>query len=327
VVLRNNANLSTGGTATDVTDHVHPEVASRAVAGGADGRPRHLRRGRGLRGRAPVRWRSTGGGIVEVNAAPGLRMHLSPSYGKPRAVGEAIVDPMFPPGDDGRIPVVAVTGTNGKTTTVRLIAHLLADTGPARRHDQHRRRATSMASRSTAATAAGPKSARNVLMHPDVDAAVFETARGGILREGLGFDRCDGGSGDQHRGRRPPRTQLHRHGRGPVGGQARHRAERGSRWHGRAQRRGPPGGAHGGGESGTRHAVRPRPPGLAALAAHRARGERARPTVVDGAVVCIEREVVASFALGRHPARRWAAPSATRSTPKPQNPYNRIDEF
>ena len=188
VVLRNNANLSTGGTATDVTDEVHAEVAARAVAAarmvglhvcGVDvvcetvGRPLEKQ----------------SGGVVEVNAAPGLRMHLSPSYGKGRNVGEAIVADLYAPGDDGRIPVVAVTGTNGKTTVTRLIAHLLAQSGltvgmtntdgvyvDGRTLDR--------------GDCSGPKSARSVLMHPDVEAAVFETARGGLLREGLAFDRC-----------------------------------------------------------------------------------------------------------------------------------------
>jgi cyanophycin synthetase len=129
------------------------------------------------------------GGVVEVNAAPGLRMHLTPSYGKGRNVGEAIVADLYAPGDDGRIPIVAVTGTNGKTTVTRLIAHLLAASGlnvgmtntdgvyvDGRTLDR--------------GDCSGPKSARSVLMHPDVEAAVFETARGGLLREGLAFDRC-----------------------------------------------------------------------------------------------------------------------------------------
>jgi cyanophycin synthetase len=130
-----------------------------------------------------------GGGIVEVNAAPGLRMHLHPSYGKGRPVGEAIISTMFGKDDDGRIPVVAVTGTNGKTTTVKLMSHLfeanglrVGHTGTDGVYISGRRIDTGDCS--------GPKSARNVLMHPDVDAAVLETARGGILREGLGFDRC-----------------------------------------------------------------------------------------------------------------------------------------
>jgi cyanophycin synthetase len=130
-----------------------------------------------------------GGSIVEVNAAPGLRMHLTPSYGRGRAVGEAIVNTVYAPGEDGRIPVVAVTGTNGKTTTVRLIAHLVAATG--KRVGMTNSDGVYVGDdRIDTGDCSGPKSARNVLGHPDVDAAVLETARGGILREGLGFDRC-----------------------------------------------------------------------------------------------------------------------------------------
>jgi cyanophycin synthetase len=189
VNLRNNANLSTGGSATDVTDDVHPEVAARAIAAA------HMV-GLDICGVDLVcdsilkSIEEQGGGIVEVNAAPGLRMHLAPSFGKGRAVGEAIISSMFKGDENGRIPIVAVTGTNGKTTTVRLISHLLTtnnmcvgmtntdgvyvdgqciDTGDC----------------------SGPKSAKSVLLHPDVDAAVLETARGGVLREGLAFDRCD----------------------------------------------------------------------------------------------------------------------------------------
>jgi len=131
-----------------------------------------------------------GGGIVEVNAAPGLRMHLKPSYGKGRPVGEDIINMMFPHGEDGRIPVVAVTGTNGKTTTVRLISHLLNQTGL--RVGMTGTDGVYINGRMIdTGDCSGPKSARNVLMHPDVDAAVLETARGGLLREGLGFDRCE----------------------------------------------------------------------------------------------------------------------------------------
>jgi cyanophycin synthetase len=130
-----------------------------------------------------------GGAILEVNAAPGLRMHLSPSYGKGRQVGEAIIDMMFPSGEDGRIPVVAVTGTNGKTTTVRMTAHLLESTG-LRVGMTTTDGVYVSGDRIDTGDCSGPRSARNVLAHPDVDAAVFETARGGILREGLGFDRC-----------------------------------------------------------------------------------------------------------------------------------------
>ncbi|MDB5939225.1 MAG: cyanophycin synthetase, partial [Polaromonas sp.] len=189
VILRNNANLSTGGTATDVTDEVHPEVAARAVAAaqmigldicGVDVVCESMLR--------PLEAQQ--GGVVEVNAAPGLRMHLSPSYGKGRAVGAAMIDELFPPGENGRIPVIAVTGTNGKTTTTRLIAHLLAAHGL--RTGMTNTDGVYINGRQTdSGDCSGPKSARNVLMHPDVDAAVFEVARGGVLREGLGFDRCE----------------------------------------------------------------------------------------------------------------------------------------
>ncbi|MBK8744527.1 cyanophycin synthetase [Propionivibrio sp.] len=189
VVLRDNANLSTGGTATDVTDDVHPEFAARAVAAaqtiGLDIAGVDIVCNSVLR---PLE--EQGGGIVELNAAPGLRMHLQPSYGKGRAVGEAIIANMFADGDDARVPVVAVAGTNGKTTTVRLIASVFSSLGLC----------VGMTStdgvyidgrRIDTGDCSGPKSAKNVLLHPDVDAAVFETARGGVLREGLGFDYCD----------------------------------------------------------------------------------------------------------------------------------------
>ena len=189
VILRNNANLSTGGTATDVTDDVHPDFAARAVAAaqmvGLDIAGVDIVCNNVLR---PLE--EQGGGIVELNAAPGLRMHLQPSYGKGRAVGEAIIANMFATGDDARIPLVAVAGTNGKTTTVRLIASILGSNGlrvgmttTDGVYVNNRRIDTGDCS--------GPKSAKNVLFHPDVDAAVLETARGGVLREGLGFDRCD----------------------------------------------------------------------------------------------------------------------------------------
>ena len=189
VLIRRNANLSTGGTATDVTDRVHPQVGARAVEAalvvgldiaGIDvvacdiGRPLE----------------EQGGVVVEVNAGPGLRMHIEPSAGKSRPVGEAILSMLFAPGESGRIPVVAVTGTNGKTTVTRAIAHILRSIG---RHVgmtctegiyiDRRRIETGDCS--------GPQSARTVLMNPMVEAAVLEIARGGVLREGLGFDQCD----------------------------------------------------------------------------------------------------------------------------------------
>ena len=188
IILRNNANLSTGGTATDVTDDVHPELAARAVAAaqmvgldicGVDIVCNSVHK--------PLEEQE--GGIVEVNAAPGLRMHLSPSYGKGRAVGDAIIATMFGDGDDARIPVVAVAGTNGKTTTVRLITHLLAQNG-LRVGMTNTDGVYIDKQRIDTGDCSGPRSARNVLFHPDVDAAVLETARGGVLREGLGFDRC-----------------------------------------------------------------------------------------------------------------------------------------
>jgi cyanophycin synthetase len=188
VILRNNANLSTGGTATDVTDDVHPEVALRAIAAaqmvgldicGVDVVCESVLR--------PLE--EQGGGVVEVNAAPGLRMHLSPSFGKGRDVGEAVMATMFPDGGDGRIPVIAVTGTNGKTTTVRLTSHLLRANGL--RVGMTNTDGVYVNGRQTdSGDCSGPRSGRNVLAHPDVDAAVLETARGGMLREGLAFDRC-----------------------------------------------------------------------------------------------------------------------------------------
>ena len=189
VILRNNANLSTGGSATDVTDDVHPEVAARAIAAaqmvGLDICGVDVVCDSVLK---PLEEQS--GGIVECNAAPGLRMHLSPSFGKGRNVGKAIVNLVYPEGTNGRIPVVSVAGTNGKTTTVRLTAHILGVSG--KRVGMTNSDGVYVEGRCIdTGDCSGPRSARNILMHPDVDAAVFETARGGILREGLAFDRCD----------------------------------------------------------------------------------------------------------------------------------------
>ncbi len=189
VLIRRNANLSSGGTATDVTELVHPEVARRAVdaarmvgldIAGIDVIAKDISR--------PLR--EQGGAVIEINAGPGLRMHLSPSKGTPRPVGRAIVDMMFPETHTGRIPIVAVTGVNGKTTTTRLLAHIVASTG----------KKVGMActdgvyfagERIDEGDCSGPQSARSILMNPQVEVAVLETARGGILREGLGFDKCD----------------------------------------------------------------------------------------------------------------------------------------
>ncbi len=188
VVLRNNANLSTGGTATDVTDDVHPDIVANAVAAaqmiGLDVCGVDVVCDSMLQ---PLREQ---GGIVEVNAAPGLRMHLQPSFGKGRAVGEAIVGMMYASGDNGRIPLVTVAGTNGKTTTVRLTAHILGCKG-LRVGMTNSDGVYIDNKRIDTGDCSGPKSARNVLLHPDVDAAVLETARGGVLREGLAFDMCD----------------------------------------------------------------------------------------------------------------------------------------
>ena len=189
VILRNNANLSTGGTATDVTDDVHPDLAAAAVAAAQTV-------GLDIAGIDVVcdtilkPLEDQGGGIVEVNAAPGLRMHLDPSFGKGRDVGKAIVDMMYKDGSNGRIPVVAIAGTNGKTTTSRLIGRIFEANG--QRVGMTSTDGVYIQGRQIDdGDCSGPRSARNVLMHPDVDAAVFETARGGVLREGLGFDMCD----------------------------------------------------------------------------------------------------------------------------------------
>jgi len=189
VHLKTTANLSTGGTSIDVTDRVHPaniEMAERiAMLVGLD-----------IAGidvvapdiETPVA--ENGGGIVEVNAAPGFRMHLAPTEGKPRPVGEAVVDMLFPPGCESRIPIITITGTNGKTTTARLCAHI-----------------AKMAGKSVGLTTSdgiyirnqlvqkgdttGPNSAQVVLRDPSVNFAVLETARGGILRAGIGYDWAD----------------------------------------------------------------------------------------------------------------------------------------
>lgn len=192
VTLRGAANLSTGGSAIDRTDVIHPENAAiaidAAVAVGLDVA--------GIDMIVPdiaKSVRATGGGIVEVNAAPGLRMHLAPSEGRARDVARPIIASLFPKGRKSRIPIFAVTGTNGKTTTVRMLARIL----------EHHGLTTGFTCtsgvyvgeiRSALGDASGPKSARMLLRHPRVEAAVLETARGGMLREGLAFDACDVGA-------------------------------------------------------------------------------------------------------------------------------------
>lgn len=191
VRLRHNANLSTGGTSKDVTDDLHPAVArmcARAAAAigldicGIDLRVRDITQ-------PPGRLNQTGG-IIEVNASPGLRMHLEPTEGKQRDVADYIIGKLYPLGMPSRVPIISVTGTNGKTSTVRLTAHLLRHSGL-------------LVGMTTTegvyighdlvhdSDASGPRSADIVLSDPSVQAVVLETARGGIVRRGLGYDRAD----------------------------------------------------------------------------------------------------------------------------------------
>lgn len=188
VDLRGNANLSTGGTAEDVTDLLPQETralcvrAARTIGldvAGIDIVCEDIAR--------PLREQH--GGIIEVNAAPGIRMHQYPSRGQPRDAGAAIVDALFG-ADDGRIPLVAVTGTNGKTTTTLLIAHAVRMAG-LRTGVTTTEGVYIDGQRVMKGDCTGYRSARSVLSSPEVDFAVLETARGGILKRGLGWDRCD----------------------------------------------------------------------------------------------------------------------------------------
>ncbi|MEV6301692.1 cyanophycin synthetase [Actinoplanes sp. NPDC051861] len=197
VWLRANANLSTGGTSRDVTDQVHPDVTRlcqrvAALVGldvaGIDLRLPDIAAPVPPIG-APDRAAS---GVIEVNAVPGLRMHLAPVHGRARDVGDAIVRAMFAGGSDGRIPTVAVTGTNGKTTVTRITAHLL--TGNGTRVGVTSSDGVVIDGRTVhLSDATGPRSAQMVLGDPQVEVAVLETARGGLLRRGLGYDWSDVG--------------------------------------------------------------------------------------------------------------------------------------
>lgn len=187
--LKPTANLSTGGTATDVTDYVHPTnvfMAERIakIIGlnicGIDIMASDLS--------TPLS--ENGGAVLEVNAAPGFRMHLDPTDGLPRNVAEPVIDMLYPPGTSARIPIVAVSGTNGKTTTTRLIAHIVKQlgykVGYTTTDGVYIQNQIMMRGDCT-----GPVSAEFVLRDPTVDYAVLECARGGILRAGLGFHNCD----------------------------------------------------------------------------------------------------------------------------------------
>lgn len=189
VYLKSTANLSTGGTSIDVTDMVHPENITMAeriskIIGldvcGIDIMAENLTQ--------PLK--ESGGAIIEVNAAPGFRMHLAPSEGLPRNVAAPVVDMLYPQGKQFTIPIIAVTGTNGKTTTTRLISHIVKNNG-------YRVGFTTsdgiyiQNTMLTKGDTTGPISAEFILKDPTVEFAVLETARGGILRSGLGFSQCD----------------------------------------------------------------------------------------------------------------------------------------
>ncbi|HEY7481185.1 MAG TPA: cyanophycin synthetase [Gemmatimonadales bacterium] len=192
VFLRSTGNLSTGGTATDLTDVVHPdnvEMATRAVkaigldVGGVDFLSTDITES----------YKDVGGAICEINAAPGFRMHMAPSEGRPRDVAGPVMDMLFPPGTPSRIPIAAITGTNGKTTTARMLAHIHKLAG-------HHVGLTSTdgvyidGQRTVSGDMTGPVATRMVLSDPLVDVAVLEIARGGLLRAGMGVRWCDVGA-------------------------------------------------------------------------------------------------------------------------------------
>jgi cyanophycin synthetase len=192
VYLRSTGNLSTGGTAVDLTDVIHPDNAEMA---------RRSARAVGLDVAGidfitediSASYKDSGGIICEVNAAPGFRMHTNPAEGIPRDVAGPVLDMLFPPNTPSRIPILAVTGTNGKTTTARMLAHIYKLSG----------RKVGLATtdgvyidgqRTVAGDMTGPQAARMILRDPSVEVAVLETARGGLLRSGLGFRRADVGA-------------------------------------------------------------------------------------------------------------------------------------
>ncbi|HEX7993414.1 MAG TPA: cyanophycin synthetase [Streptosporangiaceae bacterium] len=202
ITLRRNGNLSTGGSSKDVTDQVHADVAelcrrAAAVTGldicGIDLRLEDIAAplfAPSLAGTSRHGGSRQAAAVIEINACPGLRMHLTPADGMGRAVAEAIVDRLYPPGAISRIPIVSVTGTNGKTTTVRMIAHVLRQAGL--RTGMSCTDGVFIGGRCVLeADASGPRSAEMVLDDTTVEAAVLETARGGILRRGLGYDKAD----------------------------------------------------------------------------------------------------------------------------------------
>ena len=192
IYLRSTANLSTGGTATDVTDIIHPDnrdMAVRAIraigldVGGVDFLTTNIAES----------YKRIGGGICEVNAAPGFRMHVAPSEGAPRDVAGPVIDMLFPPGTPSAVPIAAVTGTNGKTTTARMLAHITKMAG-------YTPGLTTTdgvyidGQRTVEGDMTGPVSARMVLADPMIDIAVLETARGGLLRAGMGVRHVNVGA-------------------------------------------------------------------------------------------------------------------------------------
>src|SRR4030088_1293309 len=192
VYLRSTAHLSTGGTATDVTDVIHPdnrEMAERAVraigldVGGVDFLSKNITES----------YRKIGGGICEVNAAPGFRMHVAPSEGTARNVAAPVIDMRFPPGAASRVPIAAITGTNGKTTSARLLAHLAKMAGftPGLTTTDG---VDIDGQRTVRGDMTGPVAARMLLADPQIDIAVLEAARGGLLRAGMGVREVNVGA-------------------------------------------------------------------------------------------------------------------------------------